>query len=126
MIETSSVVDSFLHAIETAEINGDLFADEVVLDATVPNWRFQVRGRDQVSAQLSEWFADLGRFESVRRERIADGEVVEFTLQWQENGVTHMCHQAHLLRIDGDRITADTAFCGGRWPASLIAEMAHA
>ena len=50
-----------------------------------------------------EWFADLGRFESVRRERIADGEVVEFTLQWQENGVTHMCHQAHLLRIDGDR-----------------------
>lgn len=27
--------------------------------------------------------------------------------------------------VDG-RITTDTVFCGGRWPASLLAEMAEA
>ena len=38
-------------------------------------------------------------------------------------GVRHAAHQVHLLTVDGDRITRDTVFCGGRWPAALLAEM---
>jgi hypothetical protein len=29
----------------------------------------------------------------------------------------------HLLTIRDGRIAADTVLCGGRWPASLLAEM---
>jgi hypothetical protein len=29
----------------------------------------------------------------------------------------------HLLTVRGGLIAADTVFCGGRWPASLLAEM---
>ena len=29
----------------------------------------------------------------------------------------------HLITVDGDRISRDTVFCGGRWPAALLAEM---
>lgn len=29
----------------------------------------------------------------------------------------------HRLTVRGGRIVADTVFCGGRWPASLLAEM---
>ena len=45
----------------------EVFADAVTLDATVPNWRFTVRGREPVRAQLAEWFRDPGRFEELRR-----------------------------------------------------------
>jgi hypothetical protein len=29
----------------------------------------------------------------------------------------------HLLMVRDDQIVSDTVFCGGRWPASLLAEM---
>ena len=94
-----------------------------MLDATVPNWRFTVRGADAVMEELGRWYADPGQFAEVRRSEIAGGELVEFTLGWEEDGVAHTCHQAHVLQLRDGRVAADTVFCGGRWPASLIAEM---
>ena len=79
-----------------------------------------------IQAELSRWFADPGRFEHLRRSPLPDGELVEFTLTWEEHGVPHACHQAHILRLRDGRVAADTAFCGGRWPAPLLAEMDQA
>ena len=47
-----------------------------------------------------------GVFEDLRRRDLADGELIEFTLTWQENGVTHMCHQAHILRLRDGQISS--------------------
>lgn len=49
-----------------------------------------------------------------------------FQLTWSEDGELHAAHQSHLIRVEDDRIVADTMFCGGRWPAPLLAEMAGA
>jgi len=49
--------------------------------------------------------------------------VVEYTLSWTENGVPHAGHHLHVLTVRDDRIVADMVFCGGRWPAALLAEM---
>jgi hypothetical protein len=48
---------------------------------------------------------------------------VEYTLSWSENGVPHAGHHLHVLTVRDDQIVADTVFCGGRWPAALLAEM---
>ncbi|HUC37927.1 MAG TPA: hypothetical protein VMR97_12500 [Acidimicrobiales bacterium] len=119
-------VGEFLAGIEHAALPEDVFCRDIVLDATVPNWRFCVRGVDAVRAELGKWYADVGRFEDVKRSRIDEGELVEFTLSWRENGVPHACHQAHVLRIRDGRIATDTAFCGGRWPEPLLAQMKEA
>jgi hypothetical protein len=116
-------IDALLAGIEAGAVPEGVFGDDVVLDATVPNWRFTTQGAAAVRAELSRWYADPGTFEDLHRSRLADGELVEFTLTWEENGVTHMCHQAHILRLRDGQVTSDTAFCGGRWPAPLIAEM---
>ena len=47
-------------------------------------------------------------------------------LRWEEGGVPHAVHQAHVVEVDDDRITRDQVWCGGRWPAPLLAEMAEA
>ena len=119
-------VDALLAGIEAGAVPEGVFSDDAVLDATVPNWRFTTHGAAAVRAELSRWYADPGTFEDLHRSRLADGELVEFTLTWEENGVTHMCHQAHILRLRDGQVTSDTAFCGGRWPAPLIAEMTAA
>ncbi len=119
-------VGAFLDGIESGQLSEDVFCEDILLDATVPNWRFRVKGANAVRDELGTWYAEPGRFGELRRNTFDDGELVEFTLSWEEAGVTHTCHQAHLVRLRGDRIASDTVFCGGRWPATLLADMEQA
>jgi hypothetical protein len=119
-------IGALLAGVEAGVVPEEVFNEEAVLDATVPNWRFTTRGGGAVRAELSRWYNAPGHFEELKRRILDDGELVEFTLSWYEDGVAHMCHQAHILRLKDDQIASDTAFCGGRWPAPLIAEMARA
>lgn len=117
-------VDRFVQAIERAEVAGtDAFADDAVLDATVPNWRFVVRGSNAICHELAKWYDHAGRFEALRRTPLPDGELIEYTLSWIEEDVLHKSHQAHHLTVADGQIIADTVWCGGRWPAPLLAEM---
>jgi len=123
---SAPAVEEFLHAVETATIPAcDAWSADATLDATVPNWRLEARGADAIRAEYARWFADPGRFEELRRHPLAtgDGELVEYTLSWSENGVPHAAHHMHLLTVRDGRIVADTVMCGGRWPAGLLAEM---
>lgn len=123
---STQVINEFLAAIESATIpDCDAWSADATLDATVPNWRMTVRGADAIRGEYGRWFADPGKFEDLRRYPAADGatEIVEYTLSWFENGVPHAGHHLHVLTVRDDRIVADTVFCGGRWPASLLAEM---
>jgi hypothetical protein len=122
----TSVIDRFLHAIENAAIPGcDAWSADATLDATVPNWRLHASGADAIRAEYSRWFADQGRFDELHRHPVdgGAGEVIEYTLSWTENGVPHAAHHMHLLSVRDDQIVADTVFCGGRWPAALLADM---
>jgi len=122
----TQVIDSFLGAIQQAAIaDCDVWSVDATLDATVPNWRMTLRGADAIRSEYGRWFADSAKFEELRRYSVADGatEIVEYTLSWQENGIPHAGHHLHVLTVRDDRIVADTVFCGGRWPASLLAEM---
>jgi hypothetical protein len=125
-VGTADPIAAFLAGIEGAALTEDIFSEDVLLDATVPNWRFRVQGAGPVREELGRWYADPGRFGEVRRSEIDDGELVEFTLSWEEAGVPHLCHQAHVVRLRGDRIASDTVFCGGRWPQSLLTQMEEA
>jgi hypothetical protein len=120
-------VDDYLAAIAGATMaESDTLADDVVLDATVPNWRFSVHGDQAVRAELSRWYADPGHFEELTRTNLPTGELVQFTLCWEEDGVPHAVHQVHIVQVDDGRIARDQVWCGGRWPASLLADMAAA
>jgi hypothetical protein len=123
---STPAIEKFLQAIETASIPGcDVWSPEATLDATVPNWRLHAAGADAIRAEYARWFADPGHFDELRRYSVDGGEaeVIEYTLSWSENGVPHAAHHLHLLKVRDDRIVADTVFCGGRWPAALLAEM---
>src|ERR1035441_9702336 len=118
-------IERYLAAIEGAAMNGcDALGPEITLDATVPNWRYQVQGSSAVKSELSSWYADTGAFEELKRTPLPTGELVEFTLRWEEGGVPHAVHQAHVLEVTDGRITKDRVWCGGRWSATLLAEMA--
>ena len=63
MTQHDDPVAEFLRAVEAGDVAScTAWADDVALDATVPNWRFEVAGRDAVAAEYSRWFAGPGRF----------------------------------------------------------------
>jgi hypothetical protein len=113
-------VDQLLDGIVASSIPEGVFSDDAVLDATVPNWRLSVSGGEAVRSQLAQWYADPGEFQTLRRTPLPQGELVEFTLTWAENGVPHTCHQAHILEIADGLVSTDTMWCGGRSPGKRI------
>jgi hypothetical protein len=122
-----TAIDAFLEAIEAGTAPGqELFAEEVLLDATIPNWRFRRLGPARVAGQFGAWFQQPGGFDLIERTSLPDGELVRFELSWMENGAPFACHQTHRITVDDDRIVGVTLFCGGRWPAALLAEMEEA
>jgi len=124
MLQQLPAVDRFLDAVRTGAIDDcDAWADDVLLDATVPHWRMYRRGVDELRSTYRSWFADPGHFEQLRRIPVPDGEVVEYLLAWSEDGVPHTAHHLHVIEVSEDRIVADTVLCGGRWPAGLMAQM---
>jgi hypothetical protein len=125
-ITTPSTLDRLLEAVRSgAGVPADLFAPDAELDATVPGWRFDRRGAEAVAAQYSQWFADPATFEELDRHAFPGGAVITYLLAWEEGGVPHAARHCHVLRFDeAGRITTDQFFCGGRWDAALLAEMA--
>jgi hypothetical protein len=125
-ITTPTILDRFLDAVRCgAGIPADLLAAGAELDATVPGWRLRRSGAEAVAAQYSQWFADPATFEELDRQAFPGGAVVTYLLAWEEGGVPHAARHCHVLRFDGDGLIAeDRFFCGGRWDAALLAEMA--
>jgi hypothetical protein len=123
----TTTVDAFLDAVRAGRgIPTELYAPDAVLDATVPNWRFGVSGPEAITAEYARWFADEGATEELDRFPIADGEIVRYLLTWRQQGVPHAAHHTHIITQGADgRITKDVVFCGGRWDASLLAQMAE-
>jgi hypothetical protein len=121
---TTTAVDRLLDVVVGARaVRDDVYAEGAVLDATCPGWRFTLNGPVAIGHQFAGWFRDPGRFEELARHRTATGEVVEYTLTWEEAGVPHAARHVHILTVEGDRIVRDHFWCGGRWPAPLLAEM---
>lgn len=122
--KTDEVVSRFLNAVEAGTMDrAEVFADDVVLDATVPHWRFEVRGREAVRAQFAHWYGRPGTFEELVRSALPNGELVEFLRTSTNDGAPHASHQVHKVLVADGRIVAITMWCGGRWSASLLAEM---
>lgn len=128
-VATATAVDSLLAAIESGagDTVADLYTDDALFDATVPDWRFTRRGGQAIAAQYAGWFADAGHFEELDRVPVPSGEVVTYLLTWEERGVPHAAHHCHQLTVDAasGRISADRVFCGGRWDAARLASMAE-
>lgn len=120
----ATTIDRFLAAVCGDHESGPIWADDAEVDAVVPGWRFTLAGPDQIGAQLRRWYRDPGELEEVRRHVVAGGEVIELTVTWVEGGVPHAARQVHVLELDADgRIHRDRMWCGGRWPAELLAKM---
>jgi hypothetical protein len=118
-------VDLLLDGIRAGSVSPDAYDDEAVWDGVVPGWRFALSGAAAIAAEYARWFAHPAELHEVRRSATGDGEVVEYTMAWTEDGVPHAARHVHVLDVDPGtgRIVTEHVWCGGRWSAGILAEM---
>lgn len=120
-------ISDFLKAVEAAAIEQtDVYSDDAVLDATLPNWRICLVGPEAIKAEYSKWFCDPAAFVSLERIPVPDGELVIYEHEFMHDGVRHRGHHAHHLVVRDGKIAADTVWCGGKWAEPLLEDMAAA
>lgn len=121
---TTTAVDRLLEVVAGTRHTGtDIYAADAELDAVVPGWRFSVRGVDGIGAQFAQWFDNPSELEELERHPTPTGEVVVYTATFEDHGVPTAARHVHVLTVEDDRIVRDEFWCGGRWPAPLLAEM---
>lgn len=106
------------------ELLREVYSQDVLFDAHVPNWHFQVRGREAVIGVIRNWYPHAGHFHRWSREYTASGDVlVEF--DWREDTPAGeiTVHQLHLWRLENQRISVQQVYCAGRWDEQLVERM---
>ena len=132
MSDLPAPIERFIMAVETRDWDGfvALLADDVVLDATVPEWRYQLEG-PAVAEELRSWTA--GHPWQVTEHRFSptpDGGVLELQLHGDCPGdgdhTPHeeMSRQAAVFTLRDGLVVEFRLYCAGEWNEEVIARIA--
>ena len=96
----------------------DLFHADVLVDTHVPNWRFQLQGRDD-AADRACVLPRPGRFASFEVEGAERGLLVQFAWQQDHAAGAVTVRQLHAWHVVDGRIAEQVVFCAGAWDRQL-------
>ena len=119
-------VDRLVRFLQTGATDG-LFAPDVFADLTLPHWRVQTVGADELVAMKSQLHQPGGR---TRVEKVlagSNGYTLKVEERWEDGGQSWYCREAFLCDLDGQgRISEFSVYCTGDWDEAAVAEHAKA
>ena len=105
----------------------ELYRPDALLDVSVPQWRYQLQGREAIRQALAEDLAPIVGSARVTEQRATpteDGVVVELEVRFVQAGEERQWREVHLFHTDGTAITEHLNYCTGVWDAATIARQA--
>lgn len=119
-------VDRFVAFLESGATQG-LFAPDVFADITLPHWRVQVQGAEELIAAKTSLHPPAG---TTRVEKVVAGSrsyALKVEERWQDGGTQWYCREAFLCDLDDEgRIEEFSAYCTGDWDEEAVARHAQA
>lgn len=124
--DAGTLAAAFLTWLETGRAPDGLFAPDAFLDLTVPQWRLQALGRDDVLAVRRTSHPQPGRVPRSRVDPTPTGFVLEWEETWDDDAGEHWyCREMARADVGPDGITALSVYCTGDWDAALVARHAR-
>ena len=127
--DRQALADRYRTAVETGALDAltVLYHPDALLDAHVPNWRFQRQGRQGVAETTGNGLPGPGRFATFDVEPTTSGDLlVQFEWRQDEAEGGHVSRELHVWRLDDQgRIVEQIVFCAGIWDPQLQAQMAE-
>lgn len=127
---TTTLNDRIAECLRTLDAGGlaALYRADVLLDANVPEWRYQLQGLEAVVEQLREEWAPVAaagyEVTASRALPMEDGVLVETEVCFHDDGEERRWRDVHIVRTDGEAVVEHTFYCTGIWDAATIARQA--
>ena len=112
--------------LETGEVPDGLLAPDVFCDFTMPTWRLQSSGQDDLVALRLAGHPGPGTVPRWRFDPTPTGFVLEVEEDWDWQGEHWTCRELLRADIGDDGITQLSVYCTGDWDAARRAEHAAA
>ncbi|WP_328551736.1 hypothetical protein [Streptomyces sp. NBC_00358] len=109
------LAELFVEFLQTNSAPAGLFTDDVFVDLSLPQWRLQTSGRDNLVALRRTSHPFLGSVPRHRADVTETGIVIEFEERWEGAGGTWYCRE--LLRADvrDGSMSEVSVYCTGDW-----------
>lgn len=109
------VVDRFITFLESGVAPDNLFTPEVLLDLSVPTWRLQAKGDNNVLRVRLDDHPWPGKVVEHRADPTPTGFVLEWAERWDADGQSWYCREMMRAEVIDGRIAALTVYCTGDW-----------
>jgi hypothetical protein len=120
---TDRVVDAYLGG--DADALADLCAPDVLVDLVLPQWRFQMTGRETLrSGVAQEEFLPGRRVAWHHRTDTADGVLLELETWAPMEGEDRKWLELNKFRVADGQVVELVQYCSGIWDAATIARQA--
>ena len=123
MDELAAKVVRFL---ETGDVPEGLFRPDVFLDLTMPTWRVQTAGAEDLIAVRKEGRPGPGTVTRWRADPTPTGFVFEFEERWNSEGQQWYAREMMRIEVSDGAIAELTVYCTGDWDQARQAEHAAA
>jgi len=123
MDELAAKVIRFL---ETGDVPEGLFRPDVFLDLTMPTWRVQASGAEDLIAVRKEGHPGPGTVTRWRADPMPGGFVFEFEERWNSEDQQWYAREMMRVEVADGAIAELTVYCTGDWDEARQAEHAAA
>ena len=123
----ASTADRVCDAFVAGDVDALLacYAPDALVDAVVPQWRFQLQGHDAIREAIVEGeFVPGRRVTQVHRTATEDGVLLEVEAHAPMHGEEHLWRELSHIRIVDGLVTEHIIYCSGFWDAATIARQA--
>ncbi|MFI0960427.1 hypothetical protein ACH4S8_03235 [Streptomyces sp. NPDC021080] len=109
------LADLFVEFLQTNSAPDGLFTDDVFVDLSLPQWRLQTAGRDNLVALRRSSHPALGTVPRHRAEVTGTGMVIEFEERWEDAEGTWYCREMVRAEVRDGSVGEVSVYCTGDW-----------
>lgn len=121
---TREVADELVSFLETGTPPEGLFTAEVFCDFTMPQWRLQAAGIEDVVALRKGGHPAAGRVPRSRLDATTTGFVLEVEEEWDQDNESWYCRELIRADVSDGAISQLSVYCTGDWDSELVARHA--
>ncbi|HEY1635938.1 MAG TPA: hypothetical protein VGF64_14335 [Acidimicrobiales bacterium] len=121
---TREVADELVSFLETGTPPDGLFTAEVFCDFTMPQWRLQAAGIEDVVALRKGGHPAPGRVPRSRLDATTTGFVLEVEEEWDQDNESWYCRELIRADVSDGAISQLSVYCTGDWDSQRVASHA--
>jgi hypothetical protein len=110
----------FIAFLETGTPPDGTFAPDVFVDFTMPQWRLQAQGIEDVVGLRKRGHPWPGRVPRSRFDATATGFVLEVEERWEQDGESWYCRELFRADVSAGVIGQVSVYCTGDWDSELV------